>query len=101
MTLYQFRLSRHHRETGLMRGAGFSSRSWSPAELIRRLRALGPDQGGRLPAIAVTAHASAHDAATTLAAGFDRHLAKPVRAADLVTAVAELAGVAKIAKLDG
>jgi signal transduction histidine kinase len=70
-------------------------------EFIRQLRDLGPEDGGRVPAIAVTAHASAREAAMTLTAGFDRHVAKPIEAADLISAVAQLAGVARIARTRG
>ncbi len=44
----------------------------------------------RLPAIALTAYARDHDRQRAEAAGFDRHLTKPVDAAALVSAVAEL-----------
>jgi two-component system, chemotaxis family, CheB/CheR fusion protein len=45
--------------------------------LIRKLRALSPEQGGGTPAMAVTAYAGADDARRALAAGFQVHLAKP------------------------
>ena len=57
---------------------------------MRRVRARSPEEGGQIPAIAVTAYASARDAIATLAAGFHRHLAKPVVPAELVNAVAEV-----------
>ncbi|MEM9012319.1 MAG: ATP-binding protein [Pseudomonadota bacterium] len=41
-----------------------------------------------VPAIAVTANAMAHQVEEYLAAGFDRHLAKPIRAADLKSCIA-------------
>ncbi|CAN5816671.1 hypothetical protein BH11MYX3_BH11MYX3_15290 [soil metagenome] len=47
----------------------------------RSLRA----SGSELPAIALTAHAMAADAARAIAAGFDRHLAKPIDFEHLVT----------------
>ena len=46
--------------------------------LIRSVRALAPEAGGDVPAIALTAYARGEDARESLAAGFDRHLAKPV-----------------------
>ena len=45
-----------------------------------------------LPAIALTALASVEDRDRALAAGFDVHLAKPAEPAELVGAVARLAG---------
>jgi len=67
-------------------------------EFIRQLRELSPHQGGQVPAIALTAYAGPHDSEMTLAAGFDRHMTKPVDPTDLITAVAELAGVSRVAK---
>ena len=70
-------------------------------EFIRQLRELAPEEGGRVPAIALTAYASAHDAAMMLTAGFDRHVAKPAEAADLIIAVAQLADVVPTVKTRG
>jgi PAS domain S-box-containing protein len=61
-------------------------------ELMRRVRALGPDEGGRTPAVALTAYATAADQAQALRSGFQRHLAKPVEPGALYAAVADLAG---------
>jgi CheY-like chemotaxis protein len=61
-------------------------------ELLRRLRALGPDEGGQTPALAVTAHGSPEDRQALLDAGFDEYLAKPVDASDLIGTVARLTG---------
>ena len=44
-----------------------------------------------MPAIAVTALASAEDRRRALAAGFDVHLAKPTEPSDIVAAVARVA----------
>jgi signal transduction histidine kinase/DNA-binding response OmpR family regulator len=60
-------------------------------EFIRKVRAMAPDRGGRIPAIALTAYARAEDRARALEAGFERHLAKPVEPATLASAVANLA----------
>jgi signal transduction histidine kinase/CheY-like chemotaxis protein len=57
---------------------------------IRRVRA--SPGGTRIPAIALTAYARVEEHARSLEAGFDRHLAKPVEAAELVAAVRQLAG---------
>ena len=58
----------------------------------RAIRALPPAQGGRTPAVALTAFAGEEDARQALAAGYHAHLPKPAEAADLVAAVARLAG---------
>ena len=58
--------------------------------LIRQLRALGPDEGGRTPAIALTAYARAEDRVKAIVAGFDMHVAKPVEPAEVVAMVASL-----------
>jgi CheY-like chemotaxis protein len=58
--------------------------------LIRRVRALREDQGGRTPAIALTAFARGQDRERALAEGFQRHVSKPVEAASLAGAVAAL-----------
>ncbi|GGY60095.1 hybrid sensor histidine kinase/response regulator [Pseudoduganella albidiflava] len=57
-------------------------------ELLARVRALGPDAGGNVPAIALTAFARSEDRLRTLAAGFTDHIAKPVEPPELVAAVA-------------
>lgn len=57
----------------------------------RRLRALPPEAGGATPAIALTAYARELDRREAEAAGFQRHIAKPVTPAVLVAAVAEIA----------
>jgi CheY-like chemotaxis protein len=59
--------------------------------LIRRVRALPPDRGGRTPAAALTAHAGAEERARVLQAGFQYHLAKPVEIDRLLAVIAILA----------
>ncbi len=59
--------------------------------LIRRVRALGPEQGGDTPAVALTAYARAEDRMNAVAAGFQHHVAKPVEPGELITMVASLA----------
>ena len=61
-------------------------------ELLKRVRALGAQSGGALPAIALTAFARAEDRERALQAGFSAHLAKPVELSALVVAVAVAAG---------
>jgi two-component system CheB/CheR fusion protein len=61
-------------------------------ELIGKVRRRSEKQGGRLPALALTAYADPEDAQKALAAGFQMHLAKPVIPADLLRGMAQLAG---------
>jgi signal transduction histidine kinase len=60
--------------------------------LIRRVRALTSREGGRTPAIALTAYTRGEDARKAFAAGFQLHVAKPVDPGELVAMVANLAG---------
>lgn len=58
--------------------------------LIRKVRELEPETGGRIPAVALTAYASVEDYKEALDAGFQLHVAKPVRTAELVAVIASL-----------
>jgi two-component system, OmpR family, response regulator len=59
-------------------------------DLIRRVRSLSPENGGLVPAIAVTALVRDSDREMALGSGFDRHIAKPYDADALVRAVTDL-----------
>jgi CheY-like chemotaxis protein len=59
--------------------------------LIESLRARGPEEGGAVPALALTAYASPEDAVRSRAAGFQVHLAKPIDPARVVEAIVRLA----------
>ena len=59
-------------------------------ELIRRVRALPAERGGRVPAAALTAYAGPKDRRRALLAGFHTHLAKPVEPDELLAVVASL-----------
>jgi signal transduction histidine kinase/CheY-like chemotaxis protein len=61
-------------------------------DLMRRLRALGRERGGDIPAIALTAFARAEDRTKAFRAGFRMHVSKPVEASELCAAVANAAG---------
>jgi CheY-like chemotaxis protein len=61
-------------------------------DFIRQVRAMSPREGGRVPAIALTAFARSEDRTRTMLAGYNVHLSKPVEPAELIAAVASLAG---------
>jgi PAS domain S-box-containing protein len=61
-------------------------------ELIRKLRELPPESGGRIPAVALTAYARAEDRVRVLRSGYQMHVAKPIELAELITIVANVVG---------
>ncbi len=58
--------------------------------LLRKIRALPPERGGRIPAIALTAHSLVQDRLHSLRAGFQSHVPKPVVPEELVEVVASV-----------
>ncbi|MGE0131028.1 MAG: PAS domain S-box protein [Blastocatellales bacterium] len=61
-------------------------------DLIREVRSRGPERGGKIPAVAVTAYARAEDRVRALASGFQMHVSKPVAPDELIAVVASLTG---------
>jgi PAS domain S-box-containing protein len=61
-------------------------------QLLRKVRELGPDRGGSIPAIALTAFARSEDRTRALRAGFLVHVSKPIETAELVATVASVVG---------
>ena len=59
--------------------------------LIRKIRARSPEQGGDIPAVALTAYAKIEDRVRILAAGFQMYLSKPADPSELIAVVASLA----------
>jgi PAS domain S-box-containing protein len=59
--------------------------------LIKKLRSMPESQGGKIPAVALTAYARIEDRQRALASGFQLHLAKPVDRNQLAMAVSGLA----------
>jgi PAS domain S-box-containing protein len=60
--------------------------------LIKKIRSLPTERGGRTPAVALTAYAREEDAFRAFAAGYQIHVAKPVEPTELATVVANLGG---------
>ncbi len=58
--------------------------------LIRQIRTLPPEQGGKIQAIALTAYATEVDRQQALAAGFQQHIAKPFEPEELVRVISAL-----------
>src|SRR5436309_6433823 len=72
-------------DVGMPRGNGY--------DLIRRVRHLPADAGGRTPAIACTGYTRAEDRARAMHAGFDAVVPKPVDLDELVDTIVHVAGV--------
>jgi PAS domain S-box-containing protein len=58
--------------------------------LIRQLRSQPPEQGGKIPAAALTAFARVEDRMRAIQEGYQLHLPKPIEPAELATVVASL-----------
>jgi CheY-like chemotaxis protein len=58
--------------------------------LLKKVRAMPPERGGRVPAIALTAHSQVQDRLQSLRAGFQSHVPKPVVPEELVEVVASI-----------
>lgn len=52
--------------------------------LIREVRALSAEQGGKTPAAVPTAYARAEDRVRALRAGYQHHVTKPIEPQELV-----------------
>jgi signal transduction histidine kinase/ActR/RegA family two-component response regulator len=59
--------------------------------LIRQVRALPPEQGGGVPAVALTAFARSEDRTRALVSGFQMHIPKPVDPGELAAVMENLA----------
>jgi signal transduction histidine kinase len=60
--------------------------------LIRKIRARRTEDGGRIPAVALTAYGRTEDRTKALSAGFHTHVGKPVEPSQLVSVVASVMG---------
>jgi PAS domain S-box-containing protein len=61
--------------------------------LIRRVRALPPEAGGRIPALALTAFARVEDRLGTLGAGFQMHVPKPIEPSELIAVLSSVSSI--------
>jgi len=69
--------------------------------LIQQVRTLPRTQGGQIPAIALTAYAGEKDRQKAIAAGFQKHLSKPVAPDELTSVIVELLGAPTGRRGDG
>jgi two-component system CheB/CheR fusion protein len=60
--------------------------------LIREVRTLAAEAGGKIPAVALTAYASDREGERAIEAGFQTHIAKPIKPIQLGLIIANLAG---------
>jgi PAS domain S-box-containing protein len=61
-------------------------------QFMREVRKRPPDQGGIMPAVALTAFARSEDRTKAMIAGYTVHVAKPIEPQELLATVANLAG---------
>jgi signal transduction histidine kinase/CheY-like chemotaxis protein len=59
-------------------------------DLIRRIRSMSPERGGRIPAIALTGYAGPEEAKRVYSAGYDSHLPKPVDQEKLISTISSM-----------
>lgn len=60
--------------------------------LMQRIRQLPPEQGGQIPAVALTAFSRSQDRIRALSVGFHNHISKPVEPAELLVVISQLTG---------
>jgi PAS domain S-box-containing protein len=61
-------------------------------QFVRQVRKLSPKEGGRIPAIALTAFARTEDRTRAMMAGYNIHIAKPIEAQELLATVVSVTG---------
>ena len=61
-------------------------------QLMRSIRILPPERGGRTPAVALTAFARSEDRTRALLAGYQVHITKPIEPLELIVTLASLTG---------
>jgi PAS domain S-box-containing protein len=66
--------------------------------LIRQIRQLPGDRGGRVPAVAITAYAGTKDRTRALLEGFTNHISKPTEPQELLAVIAASVGRTSAAK---
>ena len=82
-------LIRLHRPDVLVSDIGMPDRDGY--QLIREVRAMPPREGGRTPAIALTAFARSEDRTRAMLAGYQVHVSKPIEPQELIATIKSLA----------
>ncbi len=67
--------------------------------LIKKVRELAPDDGGLIPAIAMTAYVRTEDKMRVLASGFQAYIPKPAEPTELITAIPDLINLRRNIKI--
>ena len=62
-------------------------------QLMRKIRSLPAEQGGKTPAIALTGYVSTQDRSLAIDSGFQGHLAKPIEVEELLKLISEVTEV--------
>jgi CheY-like chemotaxis protein len=65
--------------------------------LMRQIRTLLSDRGKHIPAIAVTAYAGDVNQQEAFAAGFQRHLSKPIDSSQVIAVIRDLCQLPNLA----
>ena len=87
------KLLRHDRPQAIISDTGLPG--VDGYEFLSRVRELPEDQGGRTPAIALTAFARGEDRQRALKAGFLAHIIKPADATELVSTLTKIVNLAE------
>lgn len=69
-------------------------------QLIEQIRKMNVNDGGGIPAVALTAFARSEDRTRALRAGYQTHLSKPVESTELVATVASFAELVSARRID-
>jgi PAS domain S-box-containing protein len=64
-------------------------------DLMKQIREKSMTDGGRIPAIALTAYVRSEDRTRALTVGYQAHVAKPVEPSELVATIASLVGLSR------
>ncbi len=83
-------LLRHYKPDVIVSDIGMPNKDGY--QFIREVRALPAAEGGKTPAIALTAYARSEDRTRAMLAGFQVHISKPIEPTELIATVGSVAG---------
>jgi PAS domain S-box-containing protein len=90
-TVQAFELLESHKPDVLVSDIGMPEEDGY--QFIRQVRSLPPAQGGKIPAIALTAYARQEDRKLALLSGYQMHITKPVEPSELIAVISSLASL--------